>query len=217
MSGVQQAWETIVAWYKRHDIPSEDFCLAEGATEEQLAAAEEQLGLALPADVRASYLLHDGSVGKAVSPRGYHLMSLDEMIEFTQLWRGPLADGLFDDTSTSPEGPIQPVMWNAKWITLTSNGAGDHQCLDLDPAPGGQVGQIIDFSHVFGPTRVLAGSLEEWLTRFAAALESGVFRYDPSSLALVSATPVGEAMSDVGGLGPESSAVEETTEVGGEG
>ena len=51
--------------------------------------------------------------------------------------------------------------------------------MDFDPAEGGQVGQIIEFSHEIGPTAVLANSFGEWLHELAEGLESGKFVYYP--------------------------------------
>jgi cell wall assembly regulator SMI1 len=63
----------------------------------------------------------------------------------------------------SPDGPIGDDWWNSRWVPLTENECGDMICLDFAPAPGGIVGQVIDWWHEQGPTRVLAPSFEEWL------------------------------------------------------
>ena len=70
-------------------------------------------------------------------------------------------------------GPIQPVWWHQHWIPFGRDLAGNHCCLDLIPAPGGTVGQVIDRDHEAGPARVLASSFLEVLSAFASDLESG--------------------------------------------
>ncbi|HEV3006165.1 MAG TPA: hypothetical protein VGX78_16975 [Pirellulales bacterium] len=49
--------------------------------------------------------------------------------------------------------------------------------LDLDPAPAGRRGQIIDWHHVIGPTRVIAARLGDWLNAIAEGLEAGHYVY----------------------------------------
>ena len=68
---------------------------------------------------------------------------------------------------SEPEGPIQTDWWNNAWLPLTENDDGDYVCLDFAPAAGGTVGQIIDWSHELGATRVLANSFGEWLAKLA--------------------------------------------------
>jgi cell wall assembly regulator SMI1 len=59
------------------------------------------------------------------------------------------------------------------------SGSGNHYCADLDPAPGGHVGQIIWFQHTDGPIRVVASGFADWLRQYAADLEGGRYRLQP--------------------------------------
>ncbi|GME79837.1 unnamed protein product [Ambrosiozyma monospora] len=34
-------------------------------------------------------------------------------------------------------------MWSSKWIPITSDGAGDYECIDLNPTWKGRWGQVI--------------------------------------------------------------------------
>jgi hypothetical protein len=51
--------------------------------------------------------------------------------------------------------------------------------IDLDPAAGGVVGQLLEFDHEVGPRCVLAPSFTAWLQRIATGLEEGKFVCDP--------------------------------------
>jgi cell wall assembly regulator SMI1 len=92
-----------------------------------------------------------------------------------RVWKELLDGGDFDDSSSKPDGPIQTDWWNPKWIPLSYNGSGDHHCLDLDPAPGGQVGQIITVWHDWEHREVIASNFQAWLEQFADDLESGKY------------------------------------------
>ena len=80
------------------------------------------------------------------------------------------------------DGPIQPHNWNLRWLPVTG-GSGNHYCVDLDPAPGGTIGQIIWFEHDAGPIRVVASGFTAWLEQYASDLEAGRYSYrEPFSM-----------------------------------
>jgi cell wall assembly regulator SMI1 len=109
------------------------------------------------------------------------------LAELTKMWnelQELVASGAFGEAESSPRGPIKKDWWNPKWIPFTHSGSGDHDCVDLDPAPGGHVGQIIEYSHEVGAMRVAAESFVDWLTTFASALEAGKYQFDQAELCL---------------------------------
>jgi hypothetical protein len=71
-------------------------------------------------------------------------------------------------------GPIQPLWWDLHWLPLQPDGAGNLLCIDLTPASGGKVGQIIDWDHECGPARVLFSSFQDLLSAFVDSLEGKV-------------------------------------------
>jgi cell wall assembly regulator SMI1 len=157
-----------------------DLAKAAPATAQAIAAAEDRIGFALPEDVRASYAVHDGSGEACILPQSYGhgcmngvaLLSLDEVVRDTQMWRG----FRFDESNHSrarPDGPIRRNWWNRRWVPVTWDGGGDHLCLDFDAAPGGVCGQVICFSHETGPVSVVADSWKSYLERVATDLETG--------------------------------------------
>jgi cell wall assembly regulator SMI1 len=72
-------------------------------------------------------------------------------------------------------GPIQPTWWHQRWIPIGHDRAENNCCLDLIPAPGGSVGQVIDWDHEVGPSRVLATRFLDILSVFAQDLETGKY------------------------------------------
>ncbi len=192
MSDLRRVWQRIARWHREHlpealrsdDRPRE--FLNPGAEDDALDAIEQAVGVSLPADVRESYRLHNGSRNEyAILPWGYHLLPLAAVAQAWQMWQGHVANGLWEGESSEPEGPIRPVHWNTRWVPISHNGGGDHQCVDLDPTRGGKVGQVIAFNHEVGPVRVLAPSFGAWLRAYAAELEGGRYRYDPDELWVV--------------------------------
>ena len=184
MEDVTAAWKQIRAWYKLN-APSESVEFPKGASKKGIQALESVLGFKLPADVIASYLLHDGSAGCGIFPYGYYLNSLNEIEREWTIWRDLVESGGFAGMHPAPSKQIKPAWWNVKWIPITSNGGGDHDCVDTDPAGRGHVGQIIEFSHETGARKVAAVSLVAWLTEFADALKDNKYRYDEDSFTLL--------------------------------
>ena len=70
----------------------------------------------------------------------------------------------------------RPRLHQPTWIPLTSDGAGGHIGLDLDPWPGGRIGQVILFGRDEDVKVVLAESLGKFLEWIAGLLEGGNFR-----------------------------------------
>jgi len=170
-ASVTASWGRIDRWLAENARPLLDK-MGKPATAAAISAAEAALGVDLPDDVRASYAVHDGSDAVGLFPSGDYL-SLDGMLHQYQVWKRLVGEGAFAGRVSEPRGPIRPVHYDLRWVPLTHNGGGDHTLIDLAPADGGKVGQLIDFSHETGPEGVAADSLAEYLSRLADALEAG--------------------------------------------
>ena len=133
----------------------------------------------LPADVRESYLLHNGTGGAFLLYFG-ELMTLDDIEKMWRRygeWQEADEYGIGDDWKTSAKGPIKPFWWSPARIPMTDNGGGDPVFLDLDPAKGGRAGQLLKYNHETGPEFVLSQSLSAWLATIANDLERGKYLY----------------------------------------
>lgn len=89
-------------------------------------------------------------------------------------------DGTFQTDDGEDQGSeavpgICNVWWSPKWIPLTYDGSGNHDCLDLNPAEGGTFGQIITMWHDDPVREIVAPSFRDWLMQQAEGLESGKF------------------------------------------
>jgi cell wall assembly regulator SMI1 len=172
-------WKRIALWHKRNARRGK-FQLARGASMRRLDALEKALGIYLPADVRESYLLHNGTAGTWLLYHG-EVMPLGGVEAAWQRygeWQQDNGYGFGEDWKTGAiNGPIKPVWWNPLRIPVTDNGGGDPIMLDLDPGKGGTRGQVIKFNHEVGPVNVLASSWTEWLSVIADDLEAGKYVY----------------------------------------
>jgi cell wall assembly regulator SMI1 len=172
-------WNRIIAWFAAN-IPAEHFTFSDGASEEEISAAEARMRVHLPDDVRESYLLHNGTDNRPLF-ECYSLASLAEIIVDWRLSETVLEQeelGLYPSypPPRDPQGPVKRVMWNLGWIPIM-DADGDHVMIDLDPAPGGKIGQVIERSHEVGPLRLIAYSFREFLSNYADDLEAGKYRY----------------------------------------
>jgi uncharacterized protein (TIGR02996 family) len=190
-ASVRSAWMRIEAAL-RATMPDLLLALPAGASSEAVAAAEQRLGVELPADVRASYAVHDGSGGEydgaGIVPSEYYgvmavpQLSLDELVRTWEMWQEWRCDDTtIDDRRDPPEGSIRADSYNARWVPLTWDGGACNLCIDLDPAPGGVSGQVIFLDHL-RPKCVIDEGWWAFLERYAADLESGRLRFEGGEL-----------------------------------
>ncbi|MEO1330314.1 MAG: SMI1/KNR4 family protein [Pseudomonadota bacterium] len=155
--------------------------LPPGAAPERIAAAEAAIGRALTPELKAFLARHDGSAETFVAP-GWRLLSADLIIAtwpaWVDLYQNACVPGgyLFDPDADlrAPDGPAKGDLWmRLDWIPFAEDGTGDQLCIDLDPAPGGAVGQIVEFRHDDDARTVLAPGLAVWFERLAAEMADG--------------------------------------------
>jgi cell wall assembly regulator SMI1 len=145
------------------------------ATSRALDEVEVEIGVELPALVRAIYLLHDGigmpGVRDRVTRHSF-LLSLADAMDAWRMLRDGLRSGWFDDTRvTLVDEGVRPRWWHERWFPISSTGSGDHHCVDMDPAGTGHVGQIIAFWHDDGDRCVRARDLADYLVDEVDAVE----------------------------------------------
>jgi cell wall assembly regulator SMI1 len=174
---LREVWQRYFNWtYRKH---SGTYHKAKGTTLKRLDALEEKMGLRLPDDLRESYKAQDGMPDPAGLPSIGWIMGIGGVETRWDMygdWQGRIGWGLgLDYQPGSIDGPIKPVWWNPLRIPVSTDWAGNGLMIDLDPAWGGTRGQVIHFSHEFGPTWVYAKSWAEFLRRFVADSKAGLF------------------------------------------
>ena len=150
------------------------------------------MSLRLPDDVRTAYLRHDGSVSGALPGSGGAMLlfvacswwaSLEEM---TSEWR--FVKKYCDETRVeipeafpSPEPfwnelKVKPMGGNDKWVPIGLSGTMSRIYLDLDPAPSGSVGQLMEESGTVEPTW-LANSFDHYLEMLIERVARGALMF----------------------------------------
>jgi cell wall assembly regulator SMI1 len=182
IKSIEGLWQRIEAWMQRH-APERWQQLAPGATEEAIKHLETVLDITLPDDVRASYQRHDGGYMIKLGKISRHVLPIMSIIDY---WHMLMECLEMEDWATLPpdyytnevlRSGLQPVIqlvhWHQRWIPFAeSAGASNFWCLDLEPAPGGLIGQIIEWDHECGPdSQALLPSFHHLLSAYADQLE----------------------------------------------
>ena len=154
LDNVPKLWKRIEKALKAS--PAVKKSLNKGATPEQIAACETALGVAFPPDLRDSYLIHDGQKtgSDGLFPEGFAdldsefaLLSLEEIVREWTVWKKLADAGEFKNQQSQPDAGVRSDWWNPKWVPFAADGGGDSLCVDLAPAEGGTVGQVILHQH----------------------------------------------------------------------
>ncbi|WP_416973347.1 SMI1/KNR4 family protein [Streptomyces sp. 4F14] len=160
---------------------------ATGATEEELAATEARIGVALPGELRSLYGVVRGNwedweddydaADRAYGVVGCELLPLDHVYVADASTRpAPWQFGAKDAVVTRPGDAVQGVVGSPGWIVFGGNGGGDAVALDLTPGPAGHLGQIVLLGHeAHVGAELLADSLTD-LVRDGEREESRVRR-----------------------------------------
>ncbi|MEV6374847.1 SMI1/KNR4 family protein [Micromonospora musae] len=119
--------------------------LPPGAAEDQIAAAEAELGYRLPPDLRALYALADGG-GTIDGWNRYPLAELIGMYEITSApaetsWPGVWSRVILD---ADPADTIRRASGHSGWVPIADDSGGNFLVVDLAPARHGRPGQVIN-------------------------------------------------------------------------
>lgn len=162
------------------DNPVEEEYLADyqnisGASEEELQAFEERLGIRLPSDFKELYSYKNGSKYFSILPcvidqreLPFSLMSLQEMENCKKYFqnRDALLTDFPDyfsrqDLENMRDSRIKPYLFNKKWLPFAQYCDSCYLMLDFDPDREGQEGQIICYIHDPDEIIYVAESLTE--------------------------------------------------------
>ncbi|NYV73278.1 SMI1/KNR4 family protein [Streptomyces sp. UH6] len=163
---VQDAWNRVDEWLRRH-APRTFATLGQPAGREEMAAAQEELGVTFPPDLIASLLRHNGAVDRAEAflfSTHDRPLGVAGILEDTRFMRGVAAD-LDEEESES--------YWHHGYVKFGSYGAtSDGLVIDCRPERDsfGAVGRFFDET---GTAFGHADSLGAYLAELADQLERG--------------------------------------------
>jgi cell wall assembly regulator SMI1 len=114
------------------------------ATNDEIEELRSALGVDLPDDFISVLKIHNGQKGEAAWLfDSQEFLSTHRIIEEFNIWKNLLETKLQGKVSVPDDG-VKNDWWNINWIPFTSDGCGDHYCLDLSPTnTSGTKGQII--------------------------------------------------------------------------
>jgi cell wall assembly regulator SMI1 len=155
-------------------------------TEDAIAEAEAEIGLRLPADLRALYRTIGNDSDECGLLGNYYLMPLDRVV--ADYFRGSpgVSAGLHDlplieaGVVFESDPRVRKVASNDRWVTVASDNAGNQLAVDLDPTEAGTAGQLIEYGRDVGdPVHYVAASVRERLGQVVAALRAGAGERGP--------------------------------------
>ncbi|MDI3407130.1 SMI1/KNR4 family protein [Streptomyces cavernicola] len=154
---------------------------AVGATDAELTAAQDRLGLPLPEELKALYGVtrgrwqdwgeDDEAAQRAYMAIGCELFPPDEVYVAnastrSTSWRFAAKEAVV----TRDDDAVQGLVGSPGWIVFGDTGGGDRLAVDLTPGPRGHVGQIVLLSHEFN---IGAELVADSLTHLVLGRESG--------------------------------------------
>ena len=172
---MEQDWQQFEAWLRTHwrDGLAD---LNPPATDAQIAALESALGVSLPREFVACLQVHNGQSGSAGGLfDNAEFLSTDAILEQWTVWKELLDAGEFDGITSEPGAGVRNNWWNPRWIPFTHDGGGNHSCVDLNPAQGGTVGQVVAMWHDAGERERLATSFDAWFRGYVADVLAGQY------------------------------------------
>lgn len=164
---VRSRWDTIRCWLEQEhpDVLDQFNSPASG---EAIAAAEAKLGVTLPDDYKAFLRLADGQNEFAAFVGQGALLPIAEVAE-TQL----MGEEVDVPIECVGEG-VRAVDCARGWIPISRSSRGrDFLCIDLDPAPNGTWGQIIEYVVDAGARPLVANTFADLLSLYFVQAQTG--------------------------------------------
>ncbi len=162
--------------YRQHALP---LARRDAASLAQLQAVEEQLGLELPEDLRTAWLTTDGLADyQTVFARpgrltGYDFLSLAAALREREGLRRRAASYARYIEPEPRDARIGTDWFQPGWLPFAGFGGGTLLLmLDMAPASGGTLGQIIAFTHDPDQIEYVAQSFAELLKGSLEAIEA---------------------------------------------
>ena len=183
---VTSSWVALEQWLQA-SRPDVFRTLNPGASATDIQRLEAARGFTLPEGVKAFWQRHDGATsgaGRDTFPGDdaffletcFQLFSLAEIEqEWTSLING--APSGSDVPDWVPSG-VRKEWWANGWMPFAYNGAGDYVFIDLDPAPGGQVGQVLHFWHDLDEMPLLSRDFVAWFELVSENIRAGNDAWD---------------------------------------
>lgn len=187
MHSIAKNWDRVHSWLAIH-APKILASLNPGATDEELDAAEAELGLAIPSAMRDLYRIHDGiSLDENFGSLFYGIEFLDlSQVVSTYSDRAASSQTMKDEglslIKAADTGIQDQDMFNLGWIPFACDGADVLLHVDTRPDTSGTVGQVIFSDYDYDVVGLVAQGIDTLLNQFADDLENGRYYLDADAL-----------------------------------
>ncbi|MEU3741999.1 SMI1/KNR4 family protein [Streptomyces sp. NPDC032198] len=158
-SRIIQAWSRIDTWLAEQ-APVTFAALPRPATHEQIASAEQQIGVAFPSELYASLRCHNGSGDVEILP-GHTLLSA-ELIAADFLLAVQISRDPYTDTYVNTQSP--------EWIPISGDGGGSHYVLGQLGGAQPRVGFRNELGDLDFAEGVMGSCMSDLLEKAAGAL-----------------------------------------------
>jgi cell wall assembly regulator SMI1 len=161
--------------------------LRSGVSDDQLDAAEAELGREMPQQLRELYKLANGEADESIGLFfGLPFIPLDRLKSERASWDKVAEDagddpGISEFLTSNPANAIQTNYANKNWLPVSHDWGGNHIGVDIGPGPSGTHGQVINFGRDEDNMIVLASSVGAFLAWLADSLEAGNFKIEIGS------------------------------------
>jgi len=175
---VRVLWADIISWCALH-APRVARSLRGGASVLDLQRLEARLSCILPDGYASSLLTHNGDADLST----WHYLGITGVWRIASTLRSRSEAGSFMGRTVIGAGRavIRSLWWHRGWVPFAQDQTGRLLCLDLDPAVGGIVGQIIAWDPNTGPVATGHHSFEAWLREYRNDLLAGRYHVDADS------------------------------------
>src|SRR6478609_1162019 len=140
--------------------------LPPGTTDDVIALVETAIGCPLPTTVACIYRIHNGFGVPAVLnnvSQDTPLLSLEDALAEHRFMCAVLLDQTLTLPRIEPSPGVRAAYWLRAWLPIGTFGNGDKFFLDLDPAPGGRSGHVVEWRHEDNSFPVRHDSLVSYL------------------------------------------------------
>lgn len=188
MRSLADSWSVIIEWLEQHATSLADK-LHGPADPDAIRRTETEIGVAFTDDLRQSFLIQDGrdygddelnlfpTPPDGIADMAFCLLPVVEIAAEWEVWRDLIDIGEFEGIVSKPDAGIRDCWWSKGWIPVAGNGGGDFICVDMDPAEGGCVGQVICAWHDSENRQNLAPSWAAFLDSIASGMDAGQLRF----------------------------------------
>lgn len=185
-------WQILTdAIHSRH--PEVDLKLNDGAPADAVAAAESKLDQTFPQLLRDLLLAHDGQTQDELGlpagtepippiPLGNHECTSGGFLPLARIVDATLANRDLTEFDVPSDGDefdlVGPVRLHRNHIVISDPGSGDIIAVDLEPAGGGNPGQVVAINHDPSAICLIASDLTEFFDVLADGYRSGRFTFE---------------------------------------